>query len=228
MTLSQANKLAAFYSAVKQRIENACANAGRSPSSVRLLAVTKAQPETKIRALHELGQREFGENYCNELEVKAAKLPNLRWVFIGTLQSNKIQRIVRVASEIQTVSSLKHARYIARYAEEFGKTPFPIFIEVNAGEEATKSGVLLKDVPALAQEIVKNFPQLALQGIMSIPPDAIEASGQAEDLYRSLRTAADSVGAGKLSLGMSKDLELAISMGSDVVRIGTALFGERL
>lgn len=215
------------YETILQRIQNACTRCGRSPSSVRLIAVSKAQPPERILDLHNLGQMDFGENYCHELEAKSSKLPStLHWVFMGTLQSNKIQRIVKVASEIQSVCSLKHARYIARYADEFRKVPFPIFLEVNAGQETTKSGVLLEDLPILAEQIAHDFPQLSLQGIMAIPPDHLD-DRQAEHLYRRLRHAANSVGAGKLSLGMSRDFEIAIQTGSDIVRIGTALFGER-
>src|SRR4051812_35720669 len=108
----------------------------KSDKVPELLAVTKGQPAEKIRELFQLGQRRFGENYTQELMEKAQALQDLpiEWVYIGHLQSNKIRRIVEVTHEIQTVDSLRHAQKIASAARECGKTPFPIFLEVNAGD----------------------------------------------------------------------------------------------
>jgi len=201
----------------------------------RLIAVSKGQPVEKIRDLYLRGQREFGENYVQELEQKAASLADLkdiRWVFIGALQSNKIQRIVRVASEIQVASSEKHLRYIARLAGEAGKIPFPVFIEVNAADEASKGGARATDVSPLAA-LAATLPGISLQGIMAIPPAEIDdalyagAGKGPPRLYLDLRQLADATGMGKLSLGMSGDYKTALAAGSDCVRIGRSLFGER-
>lgn len=198
----------------------------------RLVAVSKGQSADKIRDLYRRGQREFGENYVQELEEKAAQLTDLedlRWVFIGALQSNKIQRIMRVASEIQTATSEKHLRYIDRLAAGAGKGPFPVFIEVNAGGEASKGGIAAAEVPSLVVA-ARAMPGVSLQGIMVIPPAEIDdttfvmAGKDPPPMYRDLRLLADATGMGKLSLGMSGDYKTALAAGSDCVRIGRALF----
>ncbi len=202
----------------------------------RLLAVSKGQTPDKIRALYERGQREFGENYLQELEVKAAALADLtdlHWVFIGQLQSNKIQRIVAVADEIQTAASEKHLRYIDRWARDAGKARYPVFLEVNAGQEGTKAGVEPTGVPALA-ELAGAMTGISLLGVMAIPPADIRdelyvlSGTPPPKLFLSLRLLADAVGMGKLSLGMSADYRTALAAGTDCVRIGRSLFGERV
>lgn len=204
----------------------------------RLIAVSKGQSPEKIRDLYRRGQREFGENYLQELELKApalADLPDLRWIFIGQLQSNKIQRIVAVASEIQTVASEKHLRYIDRYAREAGKSGFPVFIEINAGDEPSKAGVTADGLPGLVAKVAtgEGMSGIRLQGIMAIPPveitdgDFALVEKEPPELFRSMRRLADTVGMGKLSLGMSSDYRTALAAGSDCVRIGRSLFGER-
>ena len=217
---------------VQKQILECSSSCGRSAAEVRLIAVSKTKPPEAIEQAYALGQRDFGENYADELLEKAQQLvhlKDLRWVYIGQLQSNKINRIVAHAHEIQTVASEKHARYINRYAEEYGKWQFPIFICVNAGDEAQKQGVTLADLDRLAHFINKECPNLSLQGIMAIPPAKYADSAFADvpDLYKSLRQKARTVGKGKLSLGMSGDLRLAIHAGSDCILIGTAIFGSR-
>ena len=204
----------------------------------RLIAVSKGQSPEKIRDLYRRGQREFGENYLQELELKAAALadlPDLRWIFIGQLQSNKIQRIVAVASEIQTAARDKHLRYIDRYAREAGKSGFPVFIEINAGDEPSKAGVTADGLPGLVAKVAtgEGMSGIRLQGIMAIPPveitdgDFALVEKEPPELFRSMRRLADTVGMGKLSLGMSSDYRTALAAGSDCVRIGRSLFGER-
>jgi pyridoxal phosphate enzyme (YggS family) len=215
---------------VKERISRSCSRAGRALEAIRLLAVSKHHSLAKIEDLYHAGQHEFAENYLSELSLKAAALKNLAisWVFIGRLQSNKIKRIVEIADEIQSAASIKHLEYIARYAKEAGKCPYPVYLEVNAGDEASKGGWQLGQLESLGESLLTRFPELALQGIMAIPPRFAEEGSSAQvQLYTRLRRAADKVGKGKLSLGMSEDLEAAIAAGSDCVRIGTALFGER-
>lgn len=221
---------------VKERLRTIAQRLGRDPASVRLLAVSKTHPPERIAALHALGVKEFGENYAQELARKEATLGylGLRFVFIGTLQSNKIPLIVKHASEIQSVASLRHAQMIAKEASRLGKTPYPVYILVNAGDEATKSGVARGEVLPLARAIQESCPELALEGLMAIPPP-LEPHGDEEasfkssvpPLYLDLRNLASQVGRGLLSLGMSDDLEEAMAAGSDCVRIGTALFGPR-
>jgi len=222
---------------VRARLEAAAVAAGRDPATIRLVAVGKTHPPSAIRTLYELGVRDFGENYAQELAVKAkdlADLPGLRLHFIGTVQSNKIPLIVGAASELQTVTSLRHAQLVAKAALAAGKVPYPVYLSVNAGGEATKSGVAMDAVVALARDVAAQCPELVVEGLMAIPPplgsygdDPASRAGAVPPLYRTLADLARTVGAGKLSLGMTDDLEEAIAAGSTTVRIGTALFGPR-
>jgi pyridoxal phosphate enzyme (YggS family) len=216
-----------------RRLKTTCDAVGRDFSSVELLAVSKFQPIEKITALNRLGQKTFAENYQQELTHKAQTLKalGLRWVFIGRLQSNKIAKIVAASDEIQSLSNPKHAGLIAKYAQELGKTPFPVYIGVNAGEESSKGGVSLfgQDREHL-QKTILSLPQLKLMGIMAIPPSTLFANVapfEPPPLYQHLANLARQCGAGRLSLGMSDDLEAAIGAGSDCIRIGTAIFGAR-
>jgi PLP dependent protein len=214
---------------VKESIAQACTQFNRPKGSVELLAVSKSQPAASVAMMHSLGVTSFGENYAQEMVAKAQLLANLpiRWVYIGTLQSNKIPLIVRHCSEIQSLASMEHARLIARAAQKNNKLAFPVYLLINAAGETSKSGISIAEAPTLATQIREELPELAIQGIMAIPPPLSQIA-QPKQLYVRLRQLANSIGAGKLSLGMSSDLELAISAGSDCVRIGTNLFGPRI
>ena len=203
------------------KIQNAIHEArkqSKDQKEVRLLAVSKKQSIEKVEALFELGQKEFAENYLQELKIKAKAFSGPLWVFIGRLQSNKIKQIVSLCSEIQSVSSF-----------EFKKVPYPVYLLVNLGGESSKDGVLLSDVEEFSKKLEEHFPELKIEGLMSIPPrvDFSLEEDRATKMYNELWEKAKIVGQGKLSLGMSEDLEQAIRAGSDCVRIGTALFGIR-
>jgi PLP dependent protein len=225
----------AAYKNILERIKKACLQAKRDAAGVELVAVSKGQELDKIKALHALGHRLFGESYLDELVTKAAyfakSAADIEWVFLGRLQSNKIQKIVQIASQIQSLSSAKHARYIQKYAKALSKTPYPVYIQLNPTLEPTKAGVSFAELFSLVEFIEAETPDLSLQGIMVLPPPLPAASGesivQAQKLYKELRRAADKVGQGRLSLGMSQDLDLAILSGSDTVRVGRDLFGQR-
>jgi len=217
------------FSGIKDHIKAVCQQCGRDVQAIQLIAASKTQPVEKIMELHQLGQKFFGENYAQEMEEKAQFLPgSVEWIFIGRVQSNKIKRIVRIASEIQTLTSLKHAVVIARTAEELGKVPFSVFIEINLGEESNKAGLSFEDAWDFQEEL-KRIPQLKLRGLMAIPPLRYVTNWdkEGEDLYRTLRSKAYEFGEGKLSLGMSGDYKQAIRCGSDIVRVGSSLFGPR-
>ncbi len=197
-----------------------------------MIAVSKNQTIKAITELALLGQKDFGENYLQELEGKAAELADLkdlRWIFIGQLQSNKIQKIVRIASEIQTAANEKHLQYIDRWAREVGKVPFPVFIEVNAADEASKGGAASCDLGALAA-LAGSLPGISLQGLMVIPPAEVQdqvyylAGKSPPELFQKIRLLADATGMGRLSMGMSADYRTALAAGSDCVRIGRSLF----
>lgn len=232
--MSETQDAKARLAAVRHSLAEAAARANRDPRSVRLLAASKAQSVQKIRELQALGVDEFGENYAQEMAAKVAELAATapaasppRFVFIGTVQSNKIATIVAAASEIQSVGSVRHARLIAAAARSLGKSPYPIYLLVNAGDETTKSGLALADVETVATAVAA-MPELDLQGLMAIPPPLTsQDASEVPELYRSLRRLASRIGRGKLSLGMSGDLDVAIAAGTDCVRIGTALFGAR-
>ncbi|MCX6126492.1 MAG: YggS family pyridoxal phosphate-dependent enzyme [Proteobacteria bacterium] len=218
---------------VKDQIADACRLAHRSTDSVRLIAVSKIKPASQIQAAYDHGQRDFGENYADELIDKARMLSHLseiNWIFLGQLQSNKIQKLVEHAAEIQTVTTIKHARYIQRYSLEFKKNNFPVWIQINADAEAQKFGVTHSEASELAAHIKTQCTNLRLMGLMAIPPISISdknCRGAVPRLYQDLIKLARTIGNGKISLGMSSDLGIAIAAGSDCVRIGTAIFGGR-
>jgi pyridoxal phosphate enzyme (YggS family) len=221
------------YSDVQHKIANLANQTGRDPNSIRLIAVSKTHPADAVRSIYQMGQRDFGENYVSELLTKAESLKDLsdlKWVFIGQLQTNKIQKLVTVASEIQTIAAEKHARYIERYVSEAGKESYPVWIHANAGDEEQKFGVSLEEGLSIAQFIMNSCPHLELQGLMAIPPASYNDESYGDkipDLYQKLIATARAIGKGRLSLGMSNDLRIAIAAGSDCIRIGTAIFGKR-
>jgi pyridoxal phosphate enzyme (YggS family) len=210
-------------SAVRQRIELACQGAGRDPTSVKLLAVSKFQPVSAIREAYALGQREFGENYAQELIDKAEQLrdlPDLRFRFIGGLQRNKLKLLAPTHCAVETLASLATARALAERAS----SAVEVMLQVNVAGEAQKSGVAPDQLAELIAE-VRALPKLQLTGLMTIPPaDDPEA---ARTSYRTLRELAQAYGLAELSMGMSDDLELAIAEGATRVRVGTAIFGPR-
>ncbi len=222
--------IATCYLLIKERIAQALKGSPRGGGALRIIAVSKSRSIANIEELYQGGQREFAENYENELQSKALQFAGrgITWIFIGRLQTNKIKRIVEFADEIQSVASLRQLTFIDRYAQEFGKQNYPIYLEVNAGDEASKGGFRFDELSSMASLVADRFPGLSLQGIMAIPPFFTAEQQQAQQkLYCRLRKAADGIGHGKLSLGMSSDFEAAIAAGSDCLRIGTALFQGR-
>ena len=203
---------------VRERIAAACARAGRDPSSVTLVAVSKTQPLEKLRQAFEAGQRAFGENYAQELRAKSEALPGAEWHFIGGLQTNKARMVVGRAALVHTCDRIGLARELAKRAA----APQRVLLEVSIGKEPQKSGVLPEDVAALL-EVVRALPQLRCEGLMCIPP----ASGDPRPHFRALRELASRLGLRELSMGMSADYEAAIEEGATIVRIGTAIFGQR-
>jgi PLP dependent protein len=210
--------------AVRARIGRAAQAAGRDARAVTLLAVSKAHPAARIAEAHAAGQQCFGENYVQEALEKMASLPALEWHLIGPLQSNK----TRVAAErfhwIQTLEREKVARRLSEQRPAH-LPPLNVLIQLNVSGEASKSGVRPDEAPALARALAA-LPRLRLRGLMAIPEP-----GAARSRYREAREAyerlASEFDVDTLSLGMSEDLELAIAEGATMVRVGTAIFGER-
>ena len=217
---------------VRSRIARAALACGRDPDGVRLVAVSKTFPAEAVRAVHALGQREFGENYVQEGMGKMAGLADLTdiaWHLIGPLQSNKAAAAAASFSWVQTIDREKIALRLSA-ARPAGAPPLEVCIEVNAGGEASKSGV----APAAAADLgrmVAGLPGLRLRGVMGIPePTGDTALRRAR--FRVLRECFDGCRAAglpvdTLSMGMSADLEDAIAEGATLVRVGTALFGAR-
>jgi pyridoxal phosphate enzyme (YggS family) len=210
-------------SEVRDRIERACARAGRSSSSVTLIAVTKIFPAGVIREAYEAGLREFGENYVQEFEAKLPELQDLtdaRFHLIGHLQSNKARKASELFAVIQTVDSTK----LARRLDEAGR-PLDVMLEVKLSPENAKSGVDPADLSGLV-EAVRSAKNLRVVGLMTMPPWSEEAE-PSRPYFKRLRDLAEQFGLPEVSMGMSHDFEVAIEEGATHIRVGTALFGKR-
>jgi pyridoxal phosphate enzyme (YggS family) len=212
--------------AVRSRVAAACARVGRPVESVTLMAVSKLKPSELIREAYAAGQRDFGENYAQELRDKAAELAGLeglRWHAIGPLQTNKVKYVARVASAFHALDRLEVARELSKRRE--GVPPLPCYVEVNLGGEQSKSGLAPEALSPFLGE-VRALKGLELVGLMALPPpteDAVQARGY----FRQLRELAREHGLPGLSMGTTHDFERAIEEGATIVRVGTALFGER-
>ena len=220
--------IAARIDAVQHRIELACARAGRDPATVELVAVSKKQPEEKVRAAYEAGLRVFAENYAQELARRAdalSDLPQLRWRFVGHLQRNKIKLVQHARASVDTLDSLRLAEALSARAAQAG-APVEVLLQVNVGREPQKSGCAPEDVPSLAAA-VRALPGLQLHGLMTVAPH-FDAEEDARPVFAELAALGRAENLGTLSMGMSHDLEAAILEGATMVRVGTALFGERL
>jgi pyridoxal phosphate enzyme (YggS family) len=194
------------------------------PPGVTLVAVSKTQPAEAIREAYAAGQRDFGENYAQEWREKAdalADLAELRWHFIGSLQTNKVKYLAGRVHAVHTVDREELARELSKRFAQKGAVA-RVFLEVNVGGEATKGGCAPEGVPRLA-EAVRALPALELVGLMCIPP----AEGDPRPHFRALGALAGRLGLRELSMGMSADWPIAVAEGATVVRVGTAIFGER-
>ncbi len=217
--------------AVRARIAAAAARAGRTPESVRLLAVSKTQPPEAVAAACQAGQREFGENYLQDALPKLDALAgqDLSWHFIGQLQSNKTRDIAERFHWVHTIDREGIARRLSDQRPA-ALPPLEVCIQVNVSNESRKGGVMPERLPALA-ETVAALPRLKLRGLMSIPAEHADEAAQRAP-HRQLRELLESLNArgfklDTLSMGMTGDLEAAVTEGSTLVRIGTAIFGPR-
>jgi len=218
--------IAARLEEVRARIAAACVAAGRSPDEVQLVAVSKRHPPEKVREAYAAGHRVFAENYAQELESKAqalADLEDLRWHFVGHLQRNKAKLVVPLGAVVETVDSERLARALDQRADREERT-VEVFVQVNLGGEAQKSGCAPAEAPRLIQ-VARDAPRLRLRGLMTVPPAGdLEL---ARTIFGRLRTLAHAEGVRELSMGMSADLEVAVEEGATTVRVGTAIFGPR-
>ena len=217
---------------IRSQISESAHRYGRNPDSVLLLAVSKKKPAADIRAAYACGQIDFGENYLQEALHKMDELADLElhWHFIGAIQSNKTRDIAARFDWAHCIDRAKIARRLSaqRPAE---LDPLNLCIQVNLDHEASKAGIDLQAVPALAAEIV-DLPGVRLRGLMTIPAPREDFSAQRAAFAR-LATALESlqqrgISCDTLSMGMTQDMEAAIAEGATLVRIGTAIFGERV
>lgn len=222
--------------AIRARIEHAVAAAGRAAGCVRLLAVSKTHPPSKLEEAWNAGQRAFGESYVQEALEKMDVIARTwgaphapEWHLIGPLQSNKTRL---AATRFDWVHSVDRERIARRLSEQrpAALAPLQVLIQVNCSGEASKSGATPQEAASLAQ-LVDRLPGLKLRGLMAIPEPTPEASVQRarfralRELFETLRR--EGLALDTLSIGMSEDFEAAIAEGSTMVRIGTAIFGER-
>ena len=217
---------------IQKRISAASVRAGRDPNSVTLLAVSKSHPPESIQTAVACGQIFFGENKVQEAKAKIPLSPSkARWHFIGHLQSNKVRDAVELFEMIQGVDSLAIAQEISKRANQASKT-MPILLEVNVAGEGSKFGYQPEQLLAeLAQ--LSALPRIEIHGLMAIPPYSTVAEKSRTDFQRlrELKEQAENIlgyPLPQLSMGMSSDFEIAIEEGATIVRIGTALFGERI
>jgi pyridoxal phosphate enzyme (YggS family) len=223
---------------VRERIAAAARQVGRQPDEVALMAVTKTFPPERIREAYEASVRVFGENRVQEFAGKAdalRDLPGAEWHMVGHLQTNKAARATELFSAIDSVDSLRLAHKLNTSARQLGKT-LSVLIEINVGGEAAKSGVAPESRGL--DEILQAAPKLShleIRGLMSIPPSTADPEA-ARPYFRRLRELREQISARRLpgvsmevlSIGMSNDFEVAIEEGSTCVRVGTAIFGERI
>jgi PLP dependent protein len=223
--------IVANLQAVNKRIEAACNAARRDPRSVKLVAVSKTFPTEAIREAARAGQRDFGENYAQEGAEKIHALSDERlvWHYIGPIQSNKTATIARDFDWVHTVDRDKIAQRLSD-ARDAHRPPLKVCIQVNVSAESTKSGVAPDAVAPLARRVAA-LPRLELRGLMAIPEptsDVAVARRRFAELRGLMqRLVGEGLALDTLSMGMSADFEAAIAEGATLVRIGTAIFGER-
>ena len=224
--------LAARLEQVQFRIREAAQKSGRDARAVDLVAVSKTQSAEQIRAAASLGVTQFGENYVQEALAKWSELAslNLQWHFIGALQSNKAKQVVGKVALIHSVDRMSLAEELSRRAANQTQG---VLIEVNLANEMTKSGVTISDLPKLIDG-VSGLGGLALRGLMAMPPlaekpeDSRKYFAQARELFTKLQPKGDSgLQWTVLSMGTTSDYAVAIEEGATLVRVGTAIFGER-
>ena len=219
---------------VKDRIQRAAEGCHRDPETIRLVAVSKTMPVSKVQEAIQAGVTVLGENYVQEARDKINSLISfaVSWHFIGHLQSNKAKYAVRLFDLIHSVDSLKLARELNKQAQKNAKIQ-QILIQVNISQEETKSGICVEDAVNLISEISR-MENLSIKGLMTMPP-YFNQPEKVQPFFTALRELRDqieskaipNVSMDQLSMGMTGDFEVAIEEGATMVRVGTAIFGER-
>ena len=229
--------LRARAEALLGRVARAAARSGRDAREVTLVAVTKTHPSALVREAFEAGLREFGENRVQEAEEKIEELARetsgARWHLIGHLQANKARRAARLFDLIHSIDSAALAERLERVCAEEGRATLDVLVQVDLAQEATKGGARVEELHAIAESL-KACSHLRFKGLMTLPP-FYEDAELVRPYFRRLRELRDELrqvgafgdGAGELSMGMTHDFEVAVEEGATLVRVGTALFGER-
>ena len=230
-----AQGLAARFADVKARLEAAAKGCGRSPDDIRLIAISKTHPARLISSLIELGATDLGENRVQEAEEKIPQVgrARARWHLVGHLQANKARRALHLFDVIHSLDSVELARRLDRLCDEAGRQSVSVLVQVDLAHEQTKSGIDEQELPQLA-EAVQRLERLELIGLMTLPP-FFDDPKQARPYFRRLRELRDQLASsgsfgqhrGELSMGMTHDFAVAIEEGATMVRVGTAIFGER-
>ena len=216
---------------INDQIKAAAVRSGRNPNEITLVAVSKRHPADFIREAYEAGQRNFGENYAQELRDKAMELsdlPDIRWHFIGHLQSNKAKYVAPSITLMETVDKASLVTELSRQAARFNRT-IECLVQVNVGGEEQKSGCSPNDMEELLTT-VEQSEGVTLNGLMTIPPWKIDTNAARVYFAALAKLRQEHGGAARLphlSMGMSQDFEIAIEEGATLVRVGTAIFGER-
>lgn len=225
------NNIAERLTSAYQQIAEITAKCQREASTAQLIAVSKTKPVADISEAYAAGQRAFGENYVQELVEKAQFFENrtdIRWHFIGPIQSNKTRDIAAFADVVHSIERAKIAERLAAQRKP-SQAPLQVLIQINISGEASKSGVLPTEMLALAK-VINDLPQLELIGLMAIPEPAIAGDNRQAfqamvDLSKQLTTIYPQ--ANQLSMGMSDDWQQALTFGATMIRLGTAIFGHR-
>lgn len=229
------DELSQRLAAIRARIAAAAKNCGREPEAVKLIAISKTHPASAIKRVIEFGALDIGENRVQEAEGKIADVGRdaARWHLVGHLQANKARRAVNLFDVIHSLDSLDLARRLDRLCREEGKEKLAVLIQVDLGHEETKSGIDESDLTHLVEGLGP-LDRLELTGLMVLPP-FFDDPEQSRPFFRRLRQLRDELagrgvfgdGQGELSMGMTNDFEVAIEEGATMVRVGTAIFGER-
>ena len=225
------NNIAERLTSAYQQIAEITAKCQREASTAQLIAVSKTKPVPDISEAYAAGQRAFGENYVQELVEKAQFFENrtdIRWHFIGPIQSNKTRDIAAFADVVHSIERAKIAERLAAQRKP-SQAPLQVLIQINISGEASKSGVLPTEMLALAK-VITDLPQLELIGLMAIPEPAVAGDNRQAfqamvDLSKQLTTIYPQ--ANQLSMGMSDDWQQALTFGATMIRLGTAIFGHR-
>lgn len=235
VNVSAASGLRERIERVRQKIDDCARRASRSPADVTLLAVSKTHPAEVIREAIAAGLHEFGENRVQEADAKITSVGrnSARWHLIGHLQSNKIRRALALFDVIHSLDSIALAQKLERVCGEESRDDLPVLIQLDLGHEATKTGIDENELTAMVNT-VRDCEHLRLIGLMTIPPFFAVAE-QVRPFFRRLRELRDALAtqrafgehSGDLSMGMTNDYEVAIEEGATIVRVGTAVFGER-